>query len=194
MPPHPTDLRALAGYAAFAATLLAPLRHYVGPLKRVTKAKVERDSFPLSTYPMFSADRRGRIIVPHVVGFSEAGERIIPHYRHFGTGGLNQVRKQISRAVRQGRAAEVAQRYADSLAAQQAAGRTRGGSQSAERRRREAEIAWVTVVRSRFVFDDYFDERVAPESEAEHAECVVGGTAVALNPAPLARSAQRGAR
>src|SRR3954449_7302753 len=106
--PAPTgrDLVALASYAAFAALLLSPVRHYVGPMKQVNKAKNERDSFPLSTYPMFSADRQGRVTVPHVVGFTAAGERIIPHYSHFGAGGLNQVRRQISKAIREGRATE----------------------------------------------------------------------------------------
>lgn len=59
------DLWALAGYTAFAGVLLAPLRHYVGKPKQVRRAKFKHDSFPLSTYPMFSADRKGRIIVPH---------------------------------------------------------------------------------------------------------------------------------
>lgn len=155
------DALPLLGYAALASVLLAPLRHYRGTRAEVDRAKVEEDSFPLSTYPMFSADRRGRLYLPHVVAFTAAGERRIPHYRHYGAGGLNQVRKQIARAVRAGQAASVAQQYADSLAA---AG--------------ERELVRVEVVRARFVFDRYFAGRTAPSSEVVHAECAVGGTAV----------------
>lgn len=116
----PENASSIVGYAVFAAVLLSPLRHYRGSQAGIERAKFERDSFPLSTYPMFSTYRRGRITVPHVIGFSAEGERIVPHYRHFGAGGLNQVRRQISRALRQGQAAAVAQRYADSLAAARA--------------------------------------------------------------------------
>ena len=59
----------VAGAAAGLAVLLAPLRHYVGPMKRVTEAKIEHDSFPLSTYPMFSIDRGAVSAVATVVGF-----------------------------------------------------------------------------------------------------------------------------
>ncbi|NLT25971.1 MAG: hypothetical protein GXX90_04885 [Microbacteriaceae bacterium] len=170
------DALRLGALAGFAAVLLAPLRHYVGPMKRVTEAKIEHDSFPLSTYPMFSADRRGRIVIPHVVGFTADGERVIPHYRHYGSGGHNQVRKQLARDVRQGRAVEVAQRYADSLAAA-----------DRERRGGEAAILRVAVVRARYVFDDWFAGDRAPQAESVHAECAVGGTATAGPGEPLPR-------
>lgn len=174
------DLWALAGYAAFAGLLLTPLRHYVGTPKQVKRAKFERDSFPLSTYPMFSADRKGRIIVPHVVGLTADGERIELHHRHYGTGGLNQVRKQVARGVRRGDAAEIAQRYADSLTTQQREGHTRGSSAGAARRRREAAVVTVLVVRSRFIFDDYFglaEDAKLPTEESVRARCQVGQTA-----------------
>ena len=159
------DLVALAGYAAFAGLLLSPLRHYLGPMKKVSAAKNERDSFPLSTYPKFSADRKGRVTVPHVVGLTAAGERIIPHYSHFGAGGLNQVRRQISRGIREGRAADIAQCYADSLAVRPQAG--------------EEQIVEVQVVRARFLFDEYFNGDTRPAAESLHAACRVGGTAQA---------------
>lgn len=178
-PPPPTaaDAWRLAALAGFAAVLLLPLRHYVGPLSRVDRAKLDHDSFPLSTYPMFSVDRRGRLVVPHVVGFTREGERIIPHYRHYGAGGLNQVRKQIARDVRLGRAVEVAQRYADSIAADRLG---EGTASAPERRAREAAIARVAVVRARFLFDDYFAGDRTPPFESVHAQCRVGGTAEAV--------------
>ncbi|WP_156832028.1 hypothetical protein [Yaniella halotolerans] len=180
MPVTPRDLWALAGYVAFAGVLLAPLRHYVGTPKQVRRAKFKRDSFPLSTYPMFSTDRKGRIIVPHVVGITADGERICLHHRHYGAGGVNQVRKQVARGVRRGHAAAIAQRYADSLAAEHRQGRLNGSSPGAIRRRREAAVVEVLVVRSRFIFDDYFatgEQPSLPKEETVRARCVVGGFA-----------------
>ena len=143
-PLRSADLLRLAGLAGLAAVLVSPVRHYVGPMSTVNVQKMEQDSFPLSTFPMFSEDRRGRVIVPHVIGLSEDGERILPHYSHYGAGGLNQVRKQIARDVRSGRAVPVAQRFADSLAQPPEA----GGSTEIETMRRierEARIVRVEV-------------------------------------------------
>ncbi|MDJ1371415.1 hypothetical protein [Gulosibacter molinativorax] len=179
------DLWALAGYASLAATLLTPLRHYVGDLKKVDEAKLDEDSFPLSTYPMFSADRKGRIVVPHVVGFTATGERVVPHYSHFGAGGLNQVRKQIARGVRQGKAIEIAQQYAGSIARQQRRANASSNPEVNARREREADIVTVAVVRSRFVFNNYFAGATHPAAEVIHAECPIGGTAFAHPPAKL---------
>lgn len=177
-PLRSADLLRLAGLAGLAAVLVSPVRHYVGPMSTVNVQKIEQDSFPLSTFPMFSENRRGRVIVPHVIGLSEDGERILPHYSHYGAGGLNQVRKQIARDVRSGRAVPVAQRFADSLAQPPKA----GGSTEIETMRRierEARIVRVEVVRSRFVFDEYFAGQRIPRSETIHARCAVGGTATA---------------
>lgn len=169
------DLRALAVGVGLAAVLLSPVRHY---FSGDAQAKNRHDSFPLSTYPMFSEDRKGRAWVPHVVGRTATGERILPHYGHFGPGGLNQVRKQIARMVRAGQAEQVAQRYADSLAADHTRS-ARGRTPGAARRRREREIVRVEVVRSRFDFDDYFLRgRERPTREHLKATCAVGGTAV----------------
>jgi hypothetical protein len=170
------DLWALAAGAALTAVLLSPVRHYFNG-----KDKVEEDSFPLSTYPMFSDNRKDRTRIPHVAGFSAHGERIVPHYSHFGAGGLNQVRKQVTRMVRQGRAVEVAQRYADALAAQRVRPAPRGGGPGAVRRRREARIVRVEVVRSRYFFDTYYAGNTSPQVETVHARADVGGTAVAVS-------------
>lgn len=186
-PPSARDIWALAGLAAFGGLLLAPLRHYVGDMRRVSEAKLSEDSFPLSTYPMFSADRQGRIVIPHVIGLSADGERIAPHYRHGGSGGLNQVRKQLARAIRLGHAELIAQDYADSLARQRTAGGEPRSAGIAARREREARIHTVQVVRSRFIFDDYFAGDSAPQAEAVHAECIVGERAVAHSASALPR-------
>ena len=177
-PPTGRDALALAGGVAFAAVLLAPLRHYWSADRN---AKNTRDSFPLSTYPMFSEDRKDRAWVPHVVGYTAGGERVLPHHQHFGAGGLNQVRQQIARMVRKGRAVEVAQRYADALHAQRDRS-ARGSGPGAVRRRKEAAIVRVEVVRSRFHFDTYYAGTTEPQTETVNARCTVGGTAEAVQP------------
>ena len=187
LPPAPAptarDVWGIVAGAAGVAVLLWPLRAYAGPqLSGKDAPKFRLDSFPLSTYPMFSEHRGRSTYVPHVIGLTGAGERVIPHARHFGGGGLNQVRKQVSRAIRRGDAALVAQTYADSLAAQRAAregGRPSGGS-GGPRRRHEAAVQQVEVVRSRFRFDDYYGGDVLPHRETVLARCEVGGTAVAV--------------
>jgi hypothetical protein len=170
------DLWGLAAGAVLTAVLFSPMRHYFNG-----RDKVEEDSFPLSTYPMFSDDRKDRTRIPHVAGFTDDGERIVPHYSHFGAGGLNQVRKQVTRMVRQGRAAEVAQRYADALAVQRERSVPRGGGPGAVRRRREAGIVRVEVVRSRYFFDTYYAGNTTPQVETVHARAEVGGTAVEVS-------------
>ena len=63
---------------------------------------------------------------------------------------------------------------------------TRGTSPGAARRRREAPIVRVEVVRSRFAFDAYYAGDTLPQTETVHARCAVGGTAesVSLTRAP----------
>ncbi|GAA4761923.1 hypothetical protein [Citricoccus nitrophenolicus] len=170
------DLWALTAGVALAAVLLSPVRHYFNG-----KDKNEQDSFPLSTYPMFSDDRKDRTRIPHVAGFTADGRRVIPHYHHFGAGGLNQVRKQIARMVRQGRGVEIAQRYADALAEQQRRPRATGEGPGAVRRLREADIVRVEVVRSRYFFDTYYAGNTTPQMETVHARAEVGGTAEAVS-------------
>ena len=88
----------------------------------------------------------------------------------------------IAEVRARGDAALVAQTYADSLAVQRAAregGRPSGGS-GGPRRRHEAAVQQVEVVRSRFRFDDYYGGDVLPHRETVLSRCEVGGTAVAV--------------
>ena len=58
------------------------------------------DDFPLSYYPMFSADREDRQAVTHVVAIDEHGEPHTVPYRMLGSGGFNQVRRQLRKRAR----------------------------------------------------------------------------------------------
>ena len=118
--------------AAVLAAVLSPLLQYRRPLaSRV-------DSFPLSWYPMFSAKRRRRAWVTHAVGVTADGRRRSLPLDALGTGGLNQVRRQLYRvAVREARP----DAFASALAVRVA------------RRRDCADVMRVEVVRTRFDLD-----------------------------------------
>src|SRR5688500_11966432 len=65
------------------------------------------DSFPLSYYPMFSYTRDPTSKVTYLAGVDAHGNRRPLHYRHFASGGMNQVRKQIRTLVTRGEADRV---------------------------------------------------------------------------------------
>lgn len=62
------------------------------------------DGFPLSYYPMFSLKRADATTVRYLVGLDACGERWLLPHTCAGTGGLNQVRRQINALVRAGEA------------------------------------------------------------------------------------------
>jgi hypothetical protein len=78
--------------------VLYPLRQY----RRPRRQRV--DGFPLSYYPMFSAHRRERTRIHYVLGVRADGTRRPVHFDLLGPGGLNQVRRQLNRVVREERA------------------------------------------------------------------------------------------
>ncbi|GAA1172941.1 hypothetical protein [Pseudonocardia alaniniphila] len=100
--------RAAVFSAAVLAAVLSPLLQYRRPIPdRV-------DGFPLSWYPMFSAKRNRQMSVTYAVGVTVDGGRLSLPSGALGTGGVNQVRRQLYRvAVREARP----DAYADDLAA-----------------------------------------------------------------------------
>lgn len=135
-----------AGLALLSA-VLAPVRQNW----RTTR----RDGFPLSYYPMFSARRKRTGVVTHLQGVDDAGRTRLVSYRHAGTGGLNQVRRQINRAVKDGRAQDLATSVAASVA------RSRSAC--------DLTLTEVRVVSSRHGYDDFFAGRREPERQTTHA-------------------------
>jgi hypothetical protein len=60
-----------------------------------------QDDFPLSYNPMFSHKRKATYAMPYVVGYDAEQNRYLIPYRYAGTGGFNQVRRQMRKMVRQ---------------------------------------------------------------------------------------------
>lgn len=92
--------------AASISAVLYPLRQYLRqPADRV-------DGFPLSYYPMFAKRRRTSAKVVYAACVHADGTcHPLPH-QVLGSGGFNQVRHQLNRLVKQGRA----QAFANELA------------------------------------------------------------------------------
>jgi hypothetical protein len=97
---------AAAATAAVVGASLLPLRQYRRP-------RAERvDGFPMSYYPMFSAKRARFARISYALGVRADGSPINLPHDVLGPGGVNQVRKQLSRAVRRDEVAEHARRIA----------------------------------------------------------------------------------
>ncbi len=131
-----------------AGVTLSPLAEH--------RRETPRDNFPLSYYPMFTARRGKTEKVVYLEGVDARGEwRPIP-YKYAGSGGLNQVRRQIRRVVRRGRAEELCRAVAAEVG-----GRVRGAL---------ADVVEVRVVTGEYHLGDYFTGRdKAPVSEVVHA-------------------------
>jgi hypothetical protein len=73
------------------------------------------DSFPLSYYPMFSHRRESTFRGDSIVGISPDGTRQVLPYRVIGTGGFNQVRRQVRAQVKAGRGEDLCAQVAARL-------------------------------------------------------------------------------
>jgi hypothetical protein len=72
--------------------------------------KKPQDNFPLSYYPMFSHKRDKDYALSYVVGYDMTGARHQVPYRYIGSGGFNQVRRQVNRYVREETPEKIAKR------------------------------------------------------------------------------------
>jgi hypothetical protein len=94
----PGERRFAVGLSAIMlGAVLYPLRQHL-----VAK-KNRKDGFPLSYYPMFSAKRGETCKVAYGVGVKADGTRVYLPGPVMGTGGLNQIRRQLRRVVREER-------------------------------------------------------------------------------------------
>jgi hypothetical protein len=118
-----------------------------------------QDSFPLSYYAMFTADRSERGRVTYLRGLDGQGNRVRIRYTFAGTGGLNQVHSQIKKTVDRGGAAALCRSVA---------------SRVARRKDRPlADVATVQIVTGTYKASDYFVGNTTPLAERVHASCRV---------------------
>ncbi len=117
------------------------------------------DSFPLSYYPMFSKSRGESTQLSYLVGIDDRGTEHVIRYTYAGTGGFNQVRKQIRKGVHQGNGEQICRRVASRIA------RKNSGPLSA--------VKTVFLVTGTFRLDQYFAGNTRPESVSIEAFCDV---------------------
>jgi hypothetical protein len=117
------------------------------------------DRFPLSYYPMFSEARGDTGRFNYVVGYDARGQRERIHYSVMGSGGLNQIRRQLQDAIEDGRTARLCQSIAAEIA-------RRPG-------RRYSDVVRVDVVTGTYRYADYFTGNKTPLDEQVRATCPV---------------------
>ncbi len=78
--------------------------------------KTPVDNFPLSYYPMFSKKREATYTLRYVVGYDEQQQRHHIPYHYIGSGGFNQVRRQINKQCKKGKSEKLAKKVARRLA------------------------------------------------------------------------------
>lgn len=117
------------------------------------------DGFPLSYYPMFSEERHGTTQLSHAIGIRADGTTMSLHYRVVGSGGMNQVRRQIRKIVRSGDADELCRKVAAHVAQ--------------SRRTEYGELVEVAIVTDTYDFHEFFGSRRTPRRRLIVARCPV---------------------
>ena len=100
------------------------------------------DGFPLSYFPMFTTVREGRTTLTHPIGIRADGSQVSLHYKVVGSGGMNQVRRQIRSRVKRGEAEELCRKIAERVARSD--------------RQEHRDLVAVAIVRDRFELDPFF--------------------------------------
>ena len=118
-----------------------------------------RDSFPLSYYPMFSLKRDEIGRVTYLAAFDALGNRFPLAHPIVGSGGLNQVRRQIIKRVDRGEASKLCQSVSSRV------GRRQEG--------RLSDVVTIQVVTGMYRLDGYFAGDKSPVAERVHATCDV---------------------
>lgn len=150
---HRTGRQKLLASVVSALLLLLVL----SPVTRNWQRK-PKDNFPLSHYPMFSRDRQGEASVTYLLGIDRAGNQYFISYHRAGTGGFNQVRKQISKRSR--REPQVLCREVAAAVARQT-------------HRPESMLDTVKIIEGHFAFDRFFAGDEQPQREKELCACPV---------------------
>jgi hypothetical protein len=117
------------------------------------------DNFPLSYYPMFSYERPDVERLNYLVGLDADGRRFGIPYTQAGSGGMNQVRRQINTRVSRGQSDQLCRSVSQRIA----------GSRSAY----YARIETVQVVAGEYDLDEFFTASRLPRSEQVRASCPV---------------------
>lgn len=168
--PLPADPERTAADGAPARTPRAVSRKWVASLLSILLlaavvlpvgqnwAAVPRDDFPFSYYPMFSFEKGDRQRVTYLIVADAAGNRFLLPYLFAGSGGMNQVRRQMARLIDRGQAPRLCRNVASRVA--------RSGDLPAG-------LETVQIVTGTFLMTEFFAGNRAPLSEMVRAQCPV---------------------
>ncbi len=121
--------------------------------------KSPQDSFPLSHYPMFSARRAKTYSSPTLRAGDANGRLVTLHHRLAGSGGFNEVRRQLRTQIERGAADKVCTTVAKRLS------RNQSGVYEG--------LQWVEVATGTHHLDAYFHGETQPRKVKVHARCAV---------------------
>lgn len=121
------------------------------------------DGFPLSYFPMFTNQRNAQTSLTHPLGFRRDGSEVNLPYWVVAGGGMNQVRHQIPRLIKQGKGEDLCAGVARTVARSQ--------------RDFYRDIVEVAIVKDRFQFDRFFHGDRTPAEREVLARCAVSRAA-----------------
>jgi hypothetical protein len=101
-----------------------------------------KDEFPLSYFPMFSFKREAVQELSYFVGYDAQNQRYCIPYDYIGSGGFNQVRRQLNKKVRRDKGPQLTEKVAKRL--------------SSCRLAPYNELVRVDLVTGRYHLDNYF--------------------------------------
>ena len=136
----------------FALALIVVAHPSVWALKLV-KPKSNRDSFPISTFPMFSVKVPEKPRINHLIATGPDGVEVRVPFWLWTTGGMNTARAQLNQAVRKKdkeRLIAFCQKAARGIAKRRARATARGAKD------RFDGATHVKIVRSRYHLENYF--------------------------------------
>jgi len=108
-------------------------------------AEKPKDSFPFSYYPMFSKKKDKVYGLSYVVGYDTTGIKKNIPYRLIGTGGFNQVRRQIRKAVKKEAGVPFLRRVANRI--------------HKKDKKLHAELSRIELVKGYYNLENYFLEK-----------------------------------
>jgi hypothetical protein len=114
------------------------------------------DSFPLSTYPMFSGRQSAEATIPHAIGFTAEGDRVVLPPGAVANDEVIQAFETLRQAVAQGQA-----------------GTDRLCASVARWSERRDDVVSVAIVSDTFNAVRYFEGDKSPVRTVVHSECEV---------------------
>ncbi len=169
----------------FAVALVVVAHPSVWALK-LHKPTFYPDSFPLSTFPMFSAKVPEKPRINHVIATGPEGLEVRVPYWLWTTGGMNTARAQLNQAVRKkdkARLTAFCQKAARAIEKRRARAAARGQKDRFDGATR------VRIVRSRYHLERYFrDGQREPVGRRRIRQCKINDPEPEPAPAPTSEA------